>query len=47
VQNILAEATPSCISPTVLFSALGGVQQDMAVLSFDRRQCGTFNKSFA
>jgi membrane-bound lytic murein transglycosylase B len=27
-------------------SALGGVQQDPAVLAFDRRQRRTFNKSF-
>lgn len=46
VQNISAEAQAAGISPSVISSALGGVQQDMAVLSFDRRQRGTFNKSF-
>jgi lytic murein transglycosylase len=46
VQNISAEAQAAGISPNVISSALGGVQQDMAVLSFDRRQRGTFNKSF-
>jgi lytic murein transglycosylase len=46
VQNISAEAQAAGISPSVTSSALSGVQQDMAVLSFDRRQRGTFNKSF-
>ncbi len=46
VQNMSAEAQAAGISPTVVSSALGGVQQDMAVLSFDRRQRYTFNKSF-
>ena len=30
----------------MIASALGGVQQDMAVLNFDRRQRYTFNKTF-
>jgi hypothetical protein len=30
----------------VISQALGSVQQDMAVLCFDRRQRGTFNKTF-
>jgi lytic murein transglycosylase len=46
VQNISAEAQADGISQSVISAALGGVQQDMAVLSFDRRQRGTFNKSF-
>jgi len=46
VQNISAEAAAAGISQSVIASALGGVQQDMAVLSFDRRQRGTFNKTF-
>jgi lytic murein transglycosylase len=46
VQNISAEAQADGISQNVISSALGGVQQDMGVLSFDRRQRGTFNKSF-
>src|SRR6201747_1506569 len=46
VQNISAEAQADGISQNVIASALGGVQQDMGVLSFDRRQRGTFNKSF-
>jgi lytic murein transglycosylase len=46
VQNISAEAAAAGISQSVISQALGGVQQDMAVLNFDRRQRGTFNKSF-
>jgi len=46
VQNISAEATSAGISQGVIASALGGVQQDPAVLNFDRRQRYTFNKSF-
>ena len=34
------------ISQSVISQALGGVQQDPAVLNFDRRQRGTFNKTF-
>ncbi len=46
VAAMSAEAQAAGISANVVSSALGGVQQDMAVLSFDRRQRGTFNKSF-
>src|ERR1700694_1321530 len=46
VQNFSAEAAAAGISQNVISSALSGVQQDMAVLNFDRRQRGTFNKSF-
>ncbi len=46
VAAMSAEAQAAGISPSVVSSALGGVQQDAAVLSFDRRQRGTFNKSF-
>src|SRR3979490_1642738 len=46
VQSISAEAASAGISQGVISQALGGVQQDMAVLNFDRRQRGTFNKSF-
>src|SRR5260370_29043301 len=46
VQNISAEAQAAGISPSVTSAALSGVQQDPAGLSFDRRQRGTFNKSF-
>jgi lytic murein transglycosylase len=46
VHNISAEAQAAGISLSVTSSALSGVQEDMAVLNFDRRQRGTFNKSF-
>jgi lytic murein transglycosylase len=46
IQNFSAEAAAAGISPNVVSTALGGVQQDMGVLAFDRRQRGTFNKSF-
>jgi lytic murein transglycosylase len=46
VASMSAEAQSAGISPSVVSSALGGVQQDPAVLSFDRRQRGTFNKTF-
>ena len=46
VAAISTEAPAAGISPSVVSSALGGVQQDMAVLTFDRRQRGTFNKTF-
>jgi lytic murein transglycosylase len=40
------EAAADGISQSVVSQALGGVQQDQAVLNFDRRQRGTFRKSF-
>ncbi|MBR0753040.1 lytic murein transglycosylase [Bradyrhizobium jicamae] len=46
VQNISAEAAASGISQDVISQALGGVQQDAGVLAFDRRQRGTFTKTF-
>src|SRR4030081_3949736 len=46
VAAMSAEAQAAGISPSVTSAALSGVTQDMAVLSFDRRQRGTFNKSF-
>jgi lytic murein transglycosylase len=46
VANISREAQAQGISRSVIDSALGGVTQDGAVLAFDRRQRGTFNKSF-
>lgn len=46
VATMSQEAAASGISQGVISQALGGVQQDMGVLSFDRRQRGTFNKSF-
>lgn len=46
VAGISAEAVAQGISQAVIAQALSGVTQDQAVLSFDRRQRGTFNKSF-
>ena len=46
VASISAEAVAAGISQGVISQALGGVTQDPAVLAFDRRQRGTFRKSF-
>jgi lytic murein transglycosylase len=46
VSAMASEAQAAGISRGVIDSALGGVTQDPAVLSFDRRQRGTFNKTF-
>jgi membrane-bound lytic murein transglycosylase B len=40
------EAAAAGISRTVTDSAFGGLTQDSAVLAFDRRQRGTFRKTF-
>jgi lytic murein transglycosylase len=46
VAAMSQEAAAAGVSQGVINSALGGVQQDPAVLAFDRRQRGTFNKTF-
>src|SRR3954467_10205947 len=46
VAAMSAEAQAAGVSPAVISQALGGVTQDPAVLRFDRRQRGTFNKTF-
>src|ERR1700710_304412 len=46
VAAMSAEAQAAGISPAVISQALSGVTPDPAVLSFDRRQRGTFNKTF-
>src|SRR3954452_14759451 len=46
VAAMSAEAQAAGVSPAVVSQALNGVTQDPAVLSFDRRQRGTFNKTF-
>jgi lytic murein transglycosylase len=46
VASMSAEAAQAGISQGVISQALGGVTQDPAVLAFDRRQRGTFNKTF-
>jgi lytic murein transglycosylase len=46
VASMSAEAQSAGISQSVISQALGGVTEDASVLNFDRRQRGTFNKSF-
>jgi lytic murein transglycosylase len=46
VATMSQEALAAGISREVISQALSGVTQDPAVLSFDRRQRGTFNKTF-
>ena len=46
IASISREAAAKGISQAVIQQALGGVQQDQAVLAFDRRQRYTFNKTF-
>src|SRR5512132_2648576 len=46
VAAMSQEAAAAGISQAVIGQALSGVTQDPAVLAFDRRQRGTFNKSF-
>ena len=46
VAAMSQEAQAAGISQSVISQAFAGVTQDPAVLSFDRRQRGTFNKTF-
>ncbi len=46
INSFSREAAAAGISQGVISQALGGVSQDQAVLAFDRRQRGTFRKSF-
>ena len=46
VATMSQEAAAAGISQSVISQAFAGVTQDPAVLSFDRRQRGTFNKTF-
>ncbi|MBC7578693.1 MAG: lytic murein transglycosylase [Tardiphaga sp.] len=46
VASMQQEATAAGISPGVIQTAFAGVTMDPAVLNFDRRQRGTFNKTF-
>jgi len=46
VASISREAAAQGVSQGVIDAALGGVTQDQGVLAFDRRQHGTFKKSF-
>jgi lytic murein transglycosylase len=46
VASISREAAAKGISQATISQALSGVTQDQAVLAFDRRQRGTFHKTF-
>jgi len=46
IANFSREAQAAGISPGVIGQAFAGVTLDPAVLQFDRRQRGTFNKTF-
>jgi lytic murein transglycosylase len=46
VSAMAQEAAAAGISRETISQAMTGLTQDQAVLSFDRRQRGTFNKSF-
>ena len=46
IASISREAQAQGVSSATIQAALGGVTQDQAVLAFDRRQRGTFNKTF-
>ena len=46
VASMSREAQAQGVSQSVINQALGGVEQDQKVLAFDRRQRGTFNKTF-
>jgi lytic murein transglycosylase len=46
VAAMSAEAQAAGISPAVISQSLSGVTPDPAVLNFDRRQRGTFKKTF-
>ena len=46
VASMSREAAAAGVSQMVISNAFAGVTQDQSVLSFDRRQRGTFRKSF-
>ena len=46
VQSMAAEARAAGVSQAVINEAFAGITQDPAVLAFDRRQRGTFRKTF-
>src|SRR5438445_11942369 len=46
VSAMSQEAAAAGVSQAVISQAFAGITQDPAVLAFDRRQRGTFNKSF-
>ena len=46
IASMSREAAAAGVSQNVIANAFAGVTQDQAVLAFDRRQRGTFNKTF-
>ena len=46
IASMSREAAAAGVSQNVIANAFAGVAQDQAVLAFDRRQRGTFNKTF-
>jgi len=46
IVSMSREAAAAGVSQNVIANAFAGVAQDQAVLAFDRRQRGTFNKTF-
>ena len=46
IASFSREAQAAGISPATIGAAFAGITQDAAVLNFDRRQRGTFRKSF-
>jgi lytic murein transglycosylase len=46
IAGMSQEAAAAGVSQSVISQALDGVQQDAGVLAFDRRQRGTFRKTF-
>src|SRR5712672_2898598 len=46
IASMSREAAAAGVSQNIISNAFAGVTQDQAVLSFDRRQRGTFRQSF-
>src|SRR5215207_8494626 len=46
MQSMAGEAAAAGVSQAVINQAFAGITQDQAVLAFDRRQRGTFRKTF-
>ncbi|MCA6118186.1 lytic murein transglycosylase, partial [Bradyrhizobium sp. WSM 1738] len=46
IATMSQEAAAAGVSQAVISQAFAGIAQDPAVLAFDRRQRGTFNKTF-
>jgi len=46
IASMSREAAAAGVSPNIIANAFAGVAQDHAVLAFDRKQRGTFRKTF-